>query len=122
MFIQTKKLKKILNPKGNIYKMISIKDKLFSGFGEIYFSEVVYSKFKGWKLHKNMTQLVTVISGKVRFFIKNKSSNKISKIDIGFPNKLKVIKIPSNCEYSFKCIGKKKAIIINCTNSVYKKK
>ena len=72
MFIKYKKLKKILNIKGNIYKMISSKDKLFTSFGEIYLSEVFPSKFKGWKIHENMSQIITVILGKIRFFIKNK--------------------------------------------------
>jgi len=122
MFIKHKKLKKIFNIKGNIYKMISNKDKLYTSFGEIYLSEVFPSKFKGWKLHENMSQIITVILGKIRFFIKNNKKNKVYKIDVGFPNELKVIKIPANCMYSFKCISKKKAIIINCTSTLYKKK
>jgi dTDP-4-dehydrorhamnose 3,5-epimerase len=121
MLIKTIELKKISNPKGDIFKMLSSKNKLFSGFGEIYFSEVFPSKFKGWKLHKNMSQVMTVILGKVRFFIKYKKTKKIRKIDIGFPNNLKVIKIPKNCEYSFKCVGKTRAIIVNCTDKIYKK-
>jgi hypothetical protein len=68
-----------------------------------------------------MSQVMTVILGKVRFFIKYKKTKKIKKIDIGFPNNLKVIKIPKNCEYSFKCVGKTRAIIVNCTDKIYKK-
>ena len=85
MLIKTIKLKKISNPKGNIFKMLSAKNKLFSGFGEIYFSEVFPSKFKGWKLHKNMSQVMTVILGRVRFFIKYKKIKKSKKLMLVFP-------------------------------------
>ena len=50
--------------------MISKKDNFFSKFGEMYFSEVHPKKFKGWKIHKKRTQLITVVNGSVKFFIK----------------------------------------------------
>ena len=71
-FFKTKKIQIIKNPKGNLYKMLSKKHNFFKKFGEIYFSEVHPKKFKGWKYHEKRTQIITVVNGKVRFFLKKK--------------------------------------------------
>ena len=115
---QIKKIKIIKNPKGNLFKKISKNDSLFEKFGEIYFSEVYPNKFKGWKFHEKRTQLITVINGSVRFFIKKKSKEKPRKIDIKFPDKMKMLKIMPNTFYSFKCLSKKKSLIINLINEI----
>ena len=65
--------------------MISKKDNFFNKFGEIYFSEVCPKKFKGWKIHKKRTQLITVVNGSVKFFIKKKKlkiNQKLLKLNI----------------------------------------
>ena len=107
-FFKTKKIQIIKNPKGNLYKMLSKKHNFFKKFGEIYFSEVHPKKFKGWKYHKKRTQIITVVNGKVRFFLKKKITNKPKIVDIGFPNKMNLLKIEPKTYYSFKCFSKKK--------------
>ena len=82
-------LKDIKGKKGNLLKFVSRKDKFFKKFGEIYFSEVRPEKFKGWKYHEKRTQIITVVFGKVRFFLKKKMTNKPKVVDIGFPSKLR---------------------------------
>ena len=73
-FFKTEKIKIIKNSKGNLYKMLSKKHNFFKKFGEIYFSEVHPKKFKGWKYHEKRTQIITVVNGKVRFFLKKKNN------------------------------------------------
>ena len=119
-FYKIKKILTIKNPKGNLYKMISKNDKFFDKFGEIYFSEVYPNKFKGWKFHEKRTQLITVIHGKVRFFLKKKDKDKPKIIDIGYPNKLKILKIEPKTYYSFECKSRSKSIVINLINEVVK--
>ena len=60
--------KVIKNTKGHLFKIISKNHNFFTKFGELYFSEVKPKKFKGWKFHHKRHQVITVASGKVRFF------------------------------------------------------
>ena len=46
------KRKIIKNKKGDILKFLSKKDNFFKKFGEIYFTEILKSKVKGWNYHK----------------------------------------------------------------------
>ncbi len=48
MIVKFEKVKIINNSKGNLFKIISKKSKLFNKFGEIYLSEVKPKQFKGW--------------------------------------------------------------------------
>tara|TARA_B100001059_G_scaffold234160_1_gene275936 strand:- start:638 stop:1006 length:369 start_codon:yes stop_codon:yes gene_type:complete len=112
-FFKTEKIQIIKNSKGNLYKMLSKKHNFFKKFGEIYFSEVHPKKFKGWKYHEKRTQIMTVISGKIRFFLKKKISDKPKQIDISFSKKIKLLKIEPKVFYSFKCLSKKKSLIVN---------
>ena len=60
--------KKIIKvKKGDILKYLSKKDKFFSGFGEVYFSEIKKNKTKGWNLHKKNTCILSVPFGSVVF-------------------------------------------------------
>jgi hypothetical protein len=117
---EVKKIKVIKNSRGNLYKMISKKDNFFSKFGEIYFSEAHPKKFKGWKIHKTRTQLITVVNGSVKFFMKKNLEDKPKIIQISYPNKMKLLKIMPNTYYSFKCISKKKSLIANLIDEVVK--
>jgi len=119
-FFKTEKIKIIKNAKGNLYKMLSKKHNFFKKFGEIYFSEVHPKQFKGWKYHEKRTQIITVINGKVRFFLKKKITNKPKVVDIGFPNRMNLLKIEPKTYYSFKCSSKKKSVIINLIDEIVK--
>ena len=67
-----KKIPIIKNSKGNLFKLVSKNHNFYNEFGEIYLSEVIRGKFKGWKYHEYRNQIITVVSGKVRFFFKKK--------------------------------------------------
>ena len=117
---KVKKIKVIKNSKGNLFKMISKNDNFYNKFGEIYFSEVYPKKFKGWKIHKKMTQLITVVNGSVKFFIKKNIEDKPKIIEIKYPNRMNLLKIMPNTYYSFKCSSRKKSLIINLIDEVIK--
>ena len=61
------KQKIIKNKKGDIFKFLSKKDIFYKKFGEIYFSEIIRNKTKGWNFHKKNTCLLAVPYGKVIF-------------------------------------------------------
>ena len=117
---KVKKIKIIKNPNGNLYKMISKDDLYFKKFGEIYFSEVLPKKFKGWKFHEKRTQLITVINGSVRFYIKKNIEDKPETVDIKFADNMNILKIMPKTFYSFKCMSKKKSLIVNLIDEVVK--
>ena len=119
-FYNTKKIKVIKNPKGNLFKLFSKNHDFFKKFGEIYYTEVHSNKFKGWKFHAKRTQVISVVSGKVRFFLKKKEEDKPEIVDIESPNKLILLKIEPKTFYSFECKSKKKSILINIIDEVVK--
>ena len=115
-----KKIHVIKNPKGNLYKVVSKNHYFYNKFGEIYLSEVIPGKFKGWKYHEKRTQIITVASGKVRFFFKKKITDKPTFVDLEYPSKLYLLKIEPKTYYSFECKSKKKGLIINLIDEVVK--
>ena len=67
--VKVEKNKIIKNQKENIIKYLSKKDKIYKGFGEVYFSEIKKNKIKGWNLHKKYTCIITVPVGNVEFTV-----------------------------------------------------
>ena len=117
MNINSEKIEIIKNPKGNIFKLLSKKSKLFVKFGEIYLSVIKPKKFKGWKFSDKHTQLLTVIKGSVEFKLKKGSLKKTKTIS--FPKNLSILKIPPRTYYSFKCKNNSSSIILNLTDKVF---
>ena len=75
--IKTIKLKISTNPKGDVLKYLTRKNKYFKKFGEVYFTEIKKNKIKGWNFHKKCCCLLAVPYGKVKFtFAKNINSKK----------------------------------------------
>ena len=69
MKIKVIKGKIIKNKNGDIKKFITKKSSDYNGFGECYFYEIKNGKFKGWKKNKTTNQLISVIKGKVKFYL-----------------------------------------------------
>jgi dTDP-4-dehydrorhamnose 3,5-epimerase len=62
-------LKKIHNPKGNLFHVIKKSDAGYNGFGEAYISTVMRNEIKGWKKHQEMTLNLIVPNGKIRIIV-----------------------------------------------------
>ena len=119
-FYKIKKIPIIKNPKGDLFKLISKKHSFFNKFGELYITEVLPNKFKGWKYHKDRSQILTVVNGKVKFYIKKNINDRPVIINIEFPKKMKLLKIDPNTYYSFKCNSKNKSTVINLIDKIIK--
>lgn len=65
--VSFKKLTRISTPKGEVRHGLRRDEDTFFGFGEVYFSEVLYGVCKGWKQHRLMTMNLIVVMGAVRF-------------------------------------------------------
>ncbi len=112
-----KKIKQevIKNKKGDILKFLSKKSIFFKKFGEIYFTEIVKNKVKGWIFHKKNHCILCVPRGKVEFFFidgrtESKTYYKEEKIVIG-RNKPFVLNVPPKIWISFKSLEKKSLVV-----------
>ena len=117
--IKLKDYKIIKNKKGNIIKFLNKKNKLFQGFGEIYFSELKSKQTKGWNYHKKNTCTIIVPIGEVYFQIFNPRTKKLLKISIGKKNN-KIIQIPPGYWFSFKS-KTKNSLVANLMNKIHSK-
>ena len=62
-------LKKIYNPRGDIFHAMKASSDGYIGFGEAYFSTINHGEVKGWKCHLRATLNLIVIVGEIRFVI-----------------------------------------------------
>ena len=113
-----KKIKIKKNHRGNIVKFADLNSLPFKKLGEIYFSEVKPKLLKGWKYHNLRNQYLTVAYGSVEFSFKKSPKDKIKKTIINIKNKQYALFIPKKTYYSFKCLSKDKAIIVNIIDEV----
>lgn len=105
----------IKNKKGDILKFVSKKSFFLNKFGEIYFTEIVKNKVKGWNLHKKNRCILCVPQGKVEFFFidgrkKSKTYHKEVKIIVGRNNPFILI-VPPKIWTSFKSLEKKSLVV-----------
>lgn len=115
MKIKVIKGKIIKNKNGDIKKFITKKSSDYNGFGECYFSEIKNGKFKGWKKNKTTNQLISVIKGKVKFYLIDDRKKKIkrSHFILDENKNYKKIIIPKNVWYAFKGLDNEKSILFN---------
>ena len=123
MKIKVIKGKIIKNKKGDIKKFITKKSSEYNGFGECYFSEIKKSQSKGWKKNKTTNQLISVIKGKVKFYMIDDRKKKIktSNFILDENKNYKKIIIPKNVWYAFKGLGNEKSILFNFLSVEHKK-
>lgn len=72
-------LKRIFNPKGDIFHAIKSSSDGYLGFGEAYLSAVHYGVTKGWKRHEVATLNLVVICGSIKFVLFDERSENFSK-------------------------------------------
>ena len=114
--IKIVKVKKFEDNRGKVIKMLNKKDKLFSKFGEIYFTTIKPRKIKAWRMHtKNICHLL-VIKGKIVLKILHK--NKVKNIKLSEHNNF-LVKIPNNYWFGMKNLGKTEVIVANLMDDVH---
>ena len=117
--IRTIKLKISTNPKGDVLKYLTRKNKYFKKFGEVYFTEIKKNKIKGWNLHKKCWCLLAVPVGKVKFTFAKNINTKKKTIIIGRKN-YSIIVVPPRIWFNFISI-KKISLVVNTLNEVHNK-
>jgi dTDP-4-dehydrorhamnose 3,5-epimerase len=113
-------LKQIYHPKGNVFHAMKQSDTGYHGFGEAYFSTILYSDIKLWKKHLRMTLNFVIPVGEIRFVIYDDrldSSTKGNFFDITIgQNNYQRITIPPNLWVAFSGIGKDLNLLLNLAN------
>jgi len=113
------KLKISTNPKGDVLKYLTRKNKNFKKFGEVYFTEIKKNKVKGWNFHKKCWCLIAVPYGKVKFTFAENINSKKKTIIIGKKN-YSLIVVPPRIWFNFMSI-KKISLVVNTLNHVHRK-
>ena len=107
MNIKIYNLKTHNTKKGNVLNFLKKNEKGFSGFGEVYFSQINPKSIKAWRKHKRMKMNLAVIVGEVKFVFFNSVSKKFKVIKISeeIPKR---ICVGPNIWFGFQNLSKKK--------------
>lgn len=80
------RLKRIHNPKGDIFHVMKKSDEEFSEFGEAYFSMIYKNDIKGWKKHKQMVLNLVVPVGAIEFVVYNENKQEFFSVTLSSGN------------------------------------
>jgi dTDP-4-dehydrorhamnose 3,5-epimerase len=113
-------LKRIHNPKGDVFHGMKKSDIGYSGFGEAYFSTIHFEDIKPWKKHFEMTLNFVVPLGDIRFVIYDDRENSVTKdtffdVTLG-ENNYQRITIPPGVWVAFGGVGKNYNLLLNLAN------
>ena len=116
--IKETKLKIIEVEKGNVFHALKSNESDFNGFGEAYFSSVIFKDIKAWKKHKNMTLNLIVIIGLIKFVLYDDRENsskspQISQFIIGPEQNYARLTVPPGVWFGFQGYDKGKNILLN---------
>ena len=100
---------------GGITKVIDKNSSIFSGFGELYISEIEHGAFRGWKLHKEMSSLLFVVRGTISVHITRNLSEcktlEFSQID----ESRQALLLPAGNVFGFKSLSET-SLVANFAN------
>jgi dTDP-4-dehydrorhamnose 3,5-epimerase len=112
-------LTKLEQANGSVMHGMKKTESTYKGFGEAYFSTVSCGKWKGWKLHKEMTLNLVVPQGDVRFVVHDtdgmlRSKEIIPLLDlvIGESNYSRIT-VPPGLWLAFQGVGLGKNLLLN---------
>ncbi|WP_353191457.1 dTDP-4-dehydrorhamnose 3,5-epimerase [Pandoraea pnomenusa] len=105
-------LKRILNPKGDVYHGLKATDDTFFGFGEAYFSTVYPGVTKGWKRHERMTLNLVVPVGEIDFHLRSDGEATTDCIRLGETNYARLT-VPPGLWMAFTGVGESLNLLLN---------
>ncbi len=113
-------LRKILDERGIVMHMLRNDSKLFTKFGEIYFSVIFPGAIKAWHLHKEMTLHYAVVEGNIKLVLyddrpSSPTYRQLQELFIGQDNYC-LVRVPPGVINGFTALGKQKAIVANCAD------
>ena len=105
-------------PGGNVMHVMKDTSKGYTGFGEVYFSQVDKGAIKAWKRHKKMTLNIVVPVGKIRFVLfsdKESSNNEFQELIISKDNYCRLT-VPPMIWMGFQGLSDGESILLNIAN------
>jgi len=117
-------LRQIADRRGAVLHMLRADAPWFSGFGEVYFSEVALGAIKAWKRHLRMTQYFAVPVGRIRLVLWDDRPDSTTRgatqvIELGRPESYMLVIVPPRLWYGFTAIGSGPALLSNCANMAH---
>ncbi len=120
-------LREIPTEGGAVLHMLRADSPEFTGFGEVYFSEVQPGAVHAWKRHHKQTQRFAVPVGRLRLALfddrpGSPSRGRIEEIILGRPDRYALLILPPGIWYGFAAAGNDTAgaagstLIVNCTD------
>ena len=112
--IKIRQLSIIGNNKGDVLKGFLKSENRDIDIKEVYFSEINPNEIKAWKKHKKMTSNLIAVKGEIKIVIQKKDKSFITEI-ISKKN-YKMVSIPPNFWFGFKCTGSEVGMLVNISN------
>lgn len=114
-------LKVIPTDGGPVMHMLRPASPLFSGFGELYFSEVNAGGIKAWKQHSLQSQHFSVPVGQLKIVLfddrdGSPTRGQVLEVELGRPSNYRLLRIPPQVWYGFTALGTSPALICNCAD------
>lgn len=113
-------LKRIANPKGDVFHVLKKSDKSFKGFGEVYFSSILFNEMKGWRQHTEMTLNIVVAVGEIQFFVYDQRDGSETKgclftVNLSKEN-YQLLTVEPGLWVAFKGLGSGENMLLNCSD------
>jgi dTDP-4-dehydrorhamnose 3,5-epimerase len=104
--------------------MLRADDPEFTGFGEVYCSEVENGAIKAWKRHKLMGQNFIVPVGRILFVLyddrqDSPTCGQVLEYELGRPDAYSLLTLPPLIWYGFKGLANYPSLIVNCANMTH---
>ena len=103
--------KKILNNKGNLYKLLDKNYYPNHIKGEIYISQIKYDEVKAWRMHKSYDAIFIVIAGIIELKCMDNKNKLIFQENLSLDS-CNLVKVNCGTWYGFKGISENTASIL----------
>jgi len=106
-------LKIIGGDKGRVFHGIKAIEDSYAGFGEAYFSEVLFSQVKGWKRHNRMVLNLVVPAGAIKFHVFDQQTNQLGVVTLGVEYQYARLTVQPGLWMAFEGIGGAQNLLMN---------
>lgn len=111
-------LRRIVDARGSVMRMLRADSPVFRSFGEIYFSTVRPGVIKAWKRHRRMTLNLTVPVGLVRAAAyddrPDSPTRGMTATWLLTPDDHRLLTVPPGLWFGFQGLGEGESLIANC--------
>ena len=111
-----------LDDRGYLSEILRCDDTYFTKFGQVYISTINPGTVKGFHIHQKKEDVITCISGQVKFVIIESNDNndliKLYEVHMS-PMNRQIVVVPPGLWHGWMCVGNKEAVLVNVTTEPY---